>query len=172
MPANNYGPTTPAPAKTKAAAARARAGGGTSKPVAGPSTKPSSNAVASKKAVSKSTNAIVLDGDESDEVMVVEDAQTKKRRKGSEDEEVVAMPGPAKGAPRKAMSKRSRLSFVKHCDQGRRAKVVMPEKIESAVTKAGARGYESNHDEGVELRYLLQRLSRMRLLLARDTSRS
>ena len=101
MPANNYGPTTPAPAKTKAAAARARAGGGTSKPVAGPSTKPSSNAIASKKAVSKPTNAIVLDGDESDEVMVVEDAQTKKRRKGSEDEEVVAMPGPAKGASRK-----------------------------------------------------------------------
>ena len=40
-----------------------------------------------------------------------------------------------KGAPRKAISNNSSLSLVKHWTQGSLAKVVMPEKIESAVTE-------------------------------------
>lgn len=39
-----------------------------------------------------------------------------------------------KGAPTKATSKGSALSFPRHCTQGSLAKVVMPEKIELAVT--------------------------------------
>ncbi|EJF66295.1 hypothetical protein BD309DRAFT_954065 [Dichomitus squalens] len=100
--ADNYGPTTPAPVHTKAAAAsRARAGGASGKPVAGPSTKPQPKAAVSKKGVSKPTNAIELDDDDSEGVVFVEEAQTKKQRKSSE-AEVVAMPGPTKGASKKA----------------------------------------------------------------------
>ncbi len=96
-PANNYGPTTPAPPKTKAAA-RARAGG---KPVAGPSTKPPSKAAAKRAAAAaaKVTNAIELDDDSSEGVEFVDKERTDE---DGDEAEVVAIAGPAKGASKKA----------------------------------------------------------------------
>ncbi len=77
-PANNYGPTTPAPPPKKP-----RQRSNSARPVAGPSTKPPSKQAASKKPVSK---AIELE-DEDEEVVFVESPSSKKRKNSEEPEQ-------------------------------------------------------------------------------------
>ncbi|KAI0707926.1 hypothetical protein C8Q76DRAFT_746914 [Earliella scabrosa] len=94
--ANNYGPTTPAPAPKKA---RQRAG--SIRPVPGPSTKPASKTVAaSKKPPPRTTSAISLDDDEEEDIVMVEPA-AKKPRSGEAEAaapvKATAKKGPARG---------------------------------------------------------------------------
>ncbi|CDO77647.1 hypothetical protein BN946_scf184963.g4 [Trametes cinnabarina] len=100
--ANNYGPTTPAPPK------KARGGRVGGRPVAGPSTKPTSKITVAKKPANRAPSTIELDDDEEDQdVVMVDEQPANKRRKPSEDsEEVVAMPGPPpKSTARKTASR-------------------------------------------------------------------
>ncbi|TFK89461.1 hypothetical protein K466DRAFT_486803 [Polyporus arcularius HHB13444] len=92
-PANNYGPTTPAPPPKKP-----RQRSNSARPVAGPSTKPPFKQAASKKPVSK---AIELE-DEDEEVVFVESPSSKKRKNSEEPEQDGGKGKGAKKAPVRA----------------------------------------------------------------------
>ncbi|KAL1939126.1 hypothetical protein VTO73DRAFT_10167 [Trametes versicolor] len=100
--ANNYEPTTPAPAAKKARGARA---GG--KPVAGPSTRPAAARVTITKIKPANGAGPTIEpaDDEDDDVVMVDEPPAKKRKASDDSDEVVAVPGPPRGAAKKSAAR-------------------------------------------------------------------